>query len=70
MTPNEIRSRRKALGISVGELAFEVRMPIRQVYDIENGRREIANEEPFLKAFERLERGYVALPNHQVSRDA
>ena len=68
MTPYEICSRRKALGISVGELAFEVRMPIRQVYEIENGKREIANEEPFLKAFERLEHGYVVL--NQKSADS
>ncbi|HEX9160109.1 MAG TPA: helix-turn-helix domain-containing protein [Thermoanaerobaculia bacterium] len=59
MTPQELRSRRQAIGISVGELAFEVRLPIRAVHDIENGNRDVPHAEIFLRAFERLERGYV-----------
>jgi len=59
MTPQDIRSRRVALGISVGELAFEVRLPIRAVRDIENSNGEVPDADRFLRAFERLERGYV-----------
>lgn len=60
MTPKEIRSRRQAIGISVGELAYEVHLPIRDVYEIESGKREINNDDAFLRAFERLEHGYVS----------
>ena len=59
MTPNDIRSRRVALEISVGELAFEVRLPIRAVRDIENGNGDVPDADVFARAFERLERGYV-----------
>ena len=59
MTPENIRSRRRALEISVGELAFEVRLPIRMVRDIESGKREVPDPDVFKRAFERLERGYV-----------
>ena len=59
MTPHELRSRRVAIGISVGELAFEVRLPIRAVHDIETSNREVPNADLFLRALERLERGYV-----------
>ena len=59
MTANELRSRRVAIGISVGELAFEVRLPIRAVRDIESGNREVPDAELFLRTLERLERGYV-----------
>jgi transcriptional regulator with XRE-family HTH domain len=59
MTPQELRSRRVAIGISVGELAFEVRLPIRAVSEIENGNREVPHADVFLRALERLERGYV-----------
>ncbi len=59
MTPEDIRARRRALEISVGELAFEVRLPIRAVRDIENGRMKAPDPEAFVRAFERLERGYV-----------
>ncbi len=59
MTPENIRSRRRALEISVGELAFEVRLPIRVVRDIESGKSEVPDPDAFKRAFERLERGYV-----------
>lgn len=59
MTPQELRSRRVAIGITVGELAFEVRLPIRAVRDIESGNREVPNADLFLRTLERLERGYV-----------
>ena len=59
MTPDDIRARRRALEISVGELAFEVRLPIRAVRDIEDGRMTAPDENAFVRAFERLERGYV-----------
>jgi hypothetical protein len=59
MTPHELRSRRVAIGISVGELAFEVRLPIRAVLDIESSNREVPHADLFLRALERLERGYV-----------
>jgi transcriptional regulator with XRE-family HTH domain len=59
MTPNELRSRRVAIGITVGELAFEVRLPIRAVRDIESDSREVPNADLFLRTLERLERGYV-----------
>jgi cytoskeletal protein RodZ len=59
MTPENIRSRRRALEISVGELAFEVRLPIRVVRDIENGKAKVPDPDAFRRAFERLERGYV-----------
>ncbi len=59
MTPQDIRSRRVALGISVGELAFEVRLPIRAVRDIENSSGEVSEPDRFARAFERLEHGYV-----------
>ena len=59
MTPHELRSRRVAIGITVGELAFEVRLPIRAVRDIESGNREVPNADLFLRTLERLERGYV-----------
>lgn len=59
MTPEQIRARRRALEISVGELAFEVRLPIRAVRDIENGSMKAPDLEAFKRAFERLERGYV-----------
>jgi transcriptional regulator with XRE-family HTH domain len=59
MTPHELRSRRVAIGITVGELAFEVRLPIRAVRDIESGNREVPDAELFLRTLERLERGYV-----------
>jgi len=59
MTPHELRSRRVAIGISVGELAFEVRLPIRAVHDIESSNREVPHADLFLRALERLERGYV-----------
>jgi transcriptional regulator with XRE-family HTH domain len=59
MTPENIRSRRRALEISVGELAFEVRLPIRMVRDIENGKSAVPDPDAFRRAFERLERGYV-----------
>ncbi len=59
MTPEQIRARRRALEITVGELAFEVRLPIRTVRDIENGSLKAPDPEAFKRAFERLERGYV-----------
>jgi hypothetical protein len=59
MTPLELRSRRVAIGISVGELAFEVRLPIRAVHDIESSNLEVPHPDLFLRALERLERGYV-----------
>ena len=59
MTPEDIRARRRALEISVGELAFEVRLPIRAVRDIETGRLKAPDPDVFQRAFERLERGYV-----------
>ncbi len=59
MTPLELRSRRVAIGITVGELAFEVRLPIRAVHDIETSSREVPHADLFLRALERLERGYV-----------
>jgi cytoskeletal protein RodZ len=59
MTPQELRTRRVALNISVGELAFEVRLPIRAVHEIENGNRDVPHADVFVQAFERLERGYV-----------
>jgi transcriptional regulator with XRE-family HTH domain len=59
MTPLELRSRRVAIGITVGELAFEVRLPIRAVAEIENSGREVPHVEVFMRALERLERGYV-----------
>ena len=59
MTPQELRTRRVAIGITVGELAFEVRLPIRAVSDIENSSREVPNADLFLRTLERLERGYV-----------
>jgi len=59
MTPEDIRARRRALEISVGELAFEVRLPIRAVRDIETGRLKAPDESVFARAFDRLERGYV-----------
>ncbi|HSP15888.1 MAG TPA: hypothetical protein VLV78_14170 [Thermoanaerobaculia bacterium] len=43
----------------MGELAFEVRLPIRMVRDIESGKREVPDPDVFKRAFERLERGYV-----------
>ncbi len=59
MTPEDIRARRRALEISVGELAFEVRLSIRTVRDIETGRMKAPDPDVFKRAFERLERGYV-----------
>ena len=59
MTPHELRRRRVAIGITVGELAFEVRLPIRAVRDIESGNRDVPNADLFLSTLERLERGYV-----------
>ncbi len=59
MTPQELRSRRVAIGISVGELAFEVPLPIRAVAEIEKSNRDVPNAELFVRALERLERGYV-----------
>ena len=59
MTPHELRSRRVAIGITVGELAFEVRLPIRAVRDIESGNRDVPDADLFLRTLERLERGYV-----------
>jgi len=59
MTPHELRSRRVAIGISLGELAFDVRLPIRAVHDIESSNREVPHAEMFLRALERLERGYA-----------
>jgi hypothetical protein len=59
MTPHELRSRRVAIGVSVGELAFEVRLPIRAVHDIETSNRDVPHADLFLRALERLERGYV-----------
>ena len=59
MTAHELRSRRVAIGITVGELAFEVRLPIRAVHDIETSNREVPHADLFLRALERLERGYV-----------
>lgn len=59
MTPKELRSRRVAIGISAGELAFEVKLPIRAVQDIESSEREVPHADIFLRALERLERGYV-----------
>ena len=59
MTPKELRSRRLAIGISAGELAFECKLPIRAVQDIEKGERDVPNADIFLRALERLERGYV-----------
>jgi cytoskeletal protein RodZ len=59
MTPENIRARRRALEISVGELAFEVRLPIRVVRDIESGKSKVPDPDVFRRAFERLERGYV-----------
>jgi transcriptional regulator with XRE-family HTH domain len=67
MTSKELRSRRLALNISVGELAFEVRMPIRAVSEIENGRTEVPNAEVFLRTLERLERGYVMTRDTRTS---
>ena len=63
MTPQELRTRRKAIGISAGELAYEVKLPIRDVQDIESSNRDVPNPEIFLRAFERLERGYVVRRN-------
>ena len=59
MTPQELRSRRVAIGISVGELAFEVRLPIRAVAEIEKSKGEVPNAELFVRTLERLERGYI-----------
>ena len=59
MTPHELRSRRVAIGITVGELAFEVRLPIRAVSEIESGNRDVPNADLFLRTLERLERGYI-----------
>ena len=59
MTPKELRSRRLAIGISMGELAFEARLPIRTVQAIETGDREVPNADLFLRVLDRLERGYV-----------
>ena len=59
MTPENIRARRRALEISLGELAFEVRLPIRVVRDIESGKSKVPDPDVFRRAFERLERGYV-----------
>ena len=59
MTPQELRSRRVAIGISVGELAFEVRLPIAAVHDIELSSKEVPHAELFLRTLEWLERGYV-----------
>ena len=67
MTPQEVRSRRVALGISVGELAFEVRLPIRAVRDIENGKSDVPDPDVFARAFERLERGYVVKRDFRTS---
>jgi cytoskeletal protein RodZ len=67
MTPQDIRSRRVALGISVGELAFEVRLPIRAVRDIENSSGEVPDSDRFARAFERLERGYVVKRDRSIS---
>lgn len=67
MTPHELRSRRVAIGISVGELAFEVRLPIRAVHDIETSNREVPHADLFLSALERLERGYVVRGKTQES---
>ena len=69
MTPQELRSRRVAIGISVGELAFEVRLPIRAVLEIETSNREVPNAEKFLRALERLERGYV-VRRHNTASDS
>lgn len=60
MTPQELRTRRVAIGISVGELAFEVKLPIRAVADIESSNREVPQADLFLRTLERLEHGYVA----------
>lgn len=67
MTPEQIRARRRALEISVGELAFEVRLPIRAVHDIENGSMKAPDPEAFKRAFERLERGYVVTRENRGS---
>ncbi|HEV8657622.1 MAG TPA: hypothetical protein VGS96_03250 [Thermoanaerobaculia bacterium] len=67
MTPQDIRSRRVALGISIGELAFEVRLPIRAVHDIENSNGEVPEPDRFARAFERLERGYVVKRDRSTS---
>ena len=39
--------------------AFEVRLPIRAVQDIETGNREVPHADLFLRTLERLERGYI-----------
>jgi hypothetical protein len=36
-----------------------VRLPIRAVHDIESSNREVPHADLFLRALERLERGYV-----------
>jgi hypothetical protein len=59
MTPLELRSRRVALSISVGELAFEARLPIKAVQEIENSNRDVPHPEVFMRVLERLEHGYV-----------
>lgn len=55
MTPQELRSRRLALEITAGELALFAHVPMREVYAMERGEREIADPEPFLSVFDRLE---------------
>jgi transcriptional regulator with XRE-family HTH domain len=57
MTPKEIRSRRLALGISVDELARELRLPVNEVREIESGDRPVAAHQALLgRTFARLER--------------
>jgi transcriptional regulator with XRE-family HTH domain len=55
MTPKEIRSRRLALGISVDELARELRLPTDEVREIEGGERAVMHRALFEQTFARLE---------------
>jgi hypothetical protein len=55
MTPKEIRSRRLAFGISIDELARELRLPANDVCEIEGGERPVMHRALFEQTFARLE---------------
>ena len=55
MTPKEIRSRRLALGMSVDELARELRLAPAAVRALENGDDPLPDDDALQRVFARLE---------------
>lgn len=55
MTPNQIRSRRMELGLTVDELAFALDVDQSELFRIESGESDAARTRDFEDAFDRFE---------------